>query len=190
MIKKALVTALMLTLPVFAWADWQLDNDFSRVNFVSVKKNMIGETHHFKQVDGALTDQGQLTVNIGLASVETMIPIRNQRMQKFLFETELFPHAKISAKVDPIHFALKPGQSKIVLVKANVALHGSEKMIESQVMISRLSEDKLLVSSLNPIIIRPADFGLDKGVDKLMALAKLPGITQSVPVSFVLTFTQ
>lgn len=188
--KNALVAGLLLAASGSAWADWQLDNDYSRVNFVSVKKNMIGEAHRFKQLKGTLTKQGKLTVDIPLISVETLIPIRNERMQKMLFETELFPHARITATVDPKHFTLKTGESKIVAVDADVALHGVNKIVKTEVMISRLGSDKLLVSSLTPIIVRPADYGLGKGVDKLMAVAKLPGITHSVPVSFVLTFAQ
>jgi polyisoprenoid-binding protein YceI len=188
--KKALVASLILAVSGSAWADWQLDNDYSRVNFVSVKKNMIGEAHRFTQLKGTLTDQGKLSVIIPLASVETLIPIRNERMQKMLFETGMFPQATISAKVDPQHFRLKNGESKVVTVDADVGLHGVNKIVNTEVMISRLADNKLLVSSLKPIIIRPADFALDKGVDKLMAVAKLPGITQSVPVSFVLTFGQ
>jgi polyisoprenoid-binding protein YceI len=171
-----------------ACADWKLDNNQSRVNFVSVKKNEIGESHHFTQVEGKLTDQGKLNIEIPLISVETLIPIRNERLQKLLFQTHLFPTATITANINLQHFTLKAGDSKIVAVEANIGLHGHNKMMPIEVMVSRLSDDKLLVTSVKPVIIRPVDFGLSKGIDKLMAVAKLPGITRSVPVSFVLTF--
>jgi hypothetical protein len=38
-----------------------------------------------------------------------------------------------------------------------------------------------------PVIINPADFNLTSGIEKLQALASLPSITHSVPVSFTLT---
>jgi polyisoprenoid-binding protein YceI len=190
MIKKTLLSAIIFAVSGSALADWTLDNDFSRVNFVSVKKNMIGEAHRFKQVSGSLSDTGQLQINIALTSVETLIPIRNERLQKLLFETKLFPQAKLSADIDPKQLKLAAGQSKILDVNASLTLHGVTKKVTSQVMVSSLSKDKLLVSALKPIIIRPADFGLDKGVEALMKIANLPGITQSVPVSFVLTFAQ
>lgn len=191
--KKALIAGLasvVLMASSSTWAAWQLDNDHSRVNFVSVKKNKIGEAHRFTQLKGSLSDSGKLSIEIPLASVETGIPIRNERMQKLLFESKMFPTANISAKIDPKHFKLKTGQSKIVTVDADVGLHGVNQLVNTEVMVSRLSKNKLLVTSLKPIVIRPADFGLEKGVEKLMAIAKLPGITQSVPVSFVLTFEQ
>lgn len=186
--KKGLIAGMVLLASGSAWADWQLDNDYSRLNFVSVKKNKIGEAHHFTQLKGSLSDKGQLSIEIPLISVETLIPIRNERMQKMLFESKMFPTADITAKVDPKHFNLKNGESKIITLGGDVGLHGVNKLVDVQVMITRVSSNKLQVVSMKPIILNPADFGLDKGVMKLQAVAKLPSITQSVPVSFVLTF--
>lgn len=186
--KKGIIAGLVLLASGSAWADWQLDNEYSKVNFVSVKKNKIGEAHHFTHLKGSLKDNGQLAIEIPLASVETLIPIRNERMQELLFETKLFPQADISATVDRKHWALANGESKVVTIAADVGLHGVNKLVDVQVMISKLSKSKLQVVSLKPIIINPADFGLNKGVLKLQAIANLPSITQSVPVSFVLTF--
>ncbi len=188
--KKGLIAGLILMVSNPVWADWQLDNDYSRVNFTSVKKNKIGEAHHFTQVKGSLTDSGKLAIEIPLASVETGIPIRNERMQKMLFETKMFPQADITAKVDTKLLKLYNGESKIVTIQADVGLHGVNQLVSVQVMVTRVSAKKLLVASLKPIIINPADYGLKNGVLKLMAAAKLPGITQSVPVSFVLTFNE
>jgi hypothetical protein len=187
MMKKGLLAGLVLIASNSAWADWQVDNDFSKVSFASVKKQSIGEAHHFKQISGKLTEQGKLSVAIELASVDTMIPIRNERMQKLLFETKFFPQADIVASVDPAHFNLPVGTSKIVKIQADVGLHGVNKLVDVEVMITKVTAKKLLVNSLKPIIIRPVDFGLDKGVMKLQAVAKLPSITQAVPVNFVLT---
>lgn len=186
--KKGLIAGLALLLSGHAVADWQLNNDMSRLNFVSVKSNMIGEVHHFKQLKGSLSDEGQLSIEIPLASVETLIPIRNERMQKMLFDTKMFPTAELSAKIKPELLKLKNGQSKIITVGADLGLHGVNKLLDVEVMVTRVGKGKLLVASLKPIIIRPADFGLEKGVLALQQIAGLPGITQAVPVSFVLTF--
>ena len=189
MIKYGLAAlALLASSPLLA--DWKLDNDYSRVNFVSVKKDSIGEAHHFTQLAGTLSDKGKLTIDIPLASVETRIPIRNERMQKMLFETKTFPSAELTAKVDPKHFDLKPGMSKIVVLDADLGMHGVNKLVNVEVMITKVGKGKLLVSSLRPVILRPADFGMEKGVDQLQKVAGLPSITRSVPVSFVLTFNR
>lgn len=187
---KGLIAGLALLISTPALADWQLDNDFSRLNFVSVKKNTIGEAHKFNQLRGSLSDKGQLAIEIPLTSVETLIPIRNERMQKMLFETKVFPTAQLTATVATEHFNLKEDESKIVTIGADLGLHGVNKLIQVEVMITRVSKNKLQVASLKPIILYPADFGLDQGVMKLQAIAQLPGITHSVPVSFVLTFNK
>jgi polyisoprenoid-binding protein YceI len=188
MFKKVLIVGLALAVSGSAWAGWKVDNDYSRVNFVSVKKNKVGEAHHFTKVMGTLSDKGELSVEIPLASVETSIPIRNERMQKLLFETDMFPKAHISAQINPKYLNLKTGESTIITVDADVGLHGVNKIVKVEVLVSKLGSRKILVSSLKPIVIKPADYGLAKGVDKLMAVANLPGITQAVPVSFILTF--
>lgn len=187
---KGLIASLALLLSTPVMADWDLNNDHSRLNFVSVKKNTIGEVHKFKQLRGTLTDKGQLKVEIPLASVETLIPIRNERMQKMLFETKVFPTAELTANVAVKDFDLKEDESKIVTMDADLALHGVNKLINVEVLVTKVSKDKLQVVSLKPIIIYPADFGLSQGVMKLQKVAGLPGITHSVPVSFVLTFNR
>jgi len=57
-------------------------------------------------------------------------------------------------------------------------------------VIAVTTDDKLVVSSKNPIMIQASDFGLVAGIQKLQELAKLPSIATAVPVSFVLTFTK
>jgi hypothetical protein len=46
----------------------------------------------------------------------------------------------------------------------------------------------MLVTTVQPVIIKAEDFALVAGINKLQALAKLPSIAYTVPVSFVLTF--
>lgn len=190
--KKALLNRMlsgfMLLVTSTAWANWSIDNEFSRVSFVSVKNEVIGEAHHFTQIDGELKNNGEFQFEIPLASVETMIPIRNSRMQKMLFETNKFATAMISGKVKPADLKLKLGQSKFVDAQVDLGLHGVNAIVMSQVMLTKIAKDKLQVVSTKPIIVNPATFGLDNGIKKLQAVAKLANITQSVPVSFVLTF--
>lgn len=187
--KKTLGSLLLLSLlstPVLA--DWKINNDFSLVNFVSVKKNVVGEAHTFKQVSGTLTDAGKFTLTIPLETVESNIPIRNERMRTHLFETVKFPDLMLSAKVDMNKVnALKVGESAMLALNADVGFHGVDQIVAVNAMVTRSADNKLLVNSTKPIIVSPSSFGLEAGVLKLQALAKLPSITMSVPVSFVLT---
>ena len=83
--------ALMLCLTLLtqpALADWTLDNERSIVNFISIKNASIGEVHRFRSLAGSVSDDGAVRLVIDLDSVETLIPIRNQRMRELLFETD------------------------------------------------------------------------------------------------------
>jgi len=170
-------------------AGWQLNNELSKVSFVSIKAADIGEVHSFTRLQGSLTDAGDLRVVIQLASVETLIPIRNERMQEMLFETGLFPTASVTAKLDAQALAaLQTGDANTAAVEATLSLKDRDVPLTLQVIAARAGDNRLLVSSLQPIVLNAAAVGLDEGVEKLREVAGLPSISQAVPVSVVLTF--
>jgi hypothetical protein len=51
-----------------------------------------------------------------------------------------------------------------------------------------LTADRLLVSSVRPVIVNAGPLGLDEGVERLREAAGLPSISPAVPVTFQLTF--
>ena len=67
---KIITGALCATALLFstaAWADghaWHSVDDQSRVAFGSIKKNVVGEVHHFNKVSGSVSDSGELTLSI------------------------------------------------------------------------------------------------------------------------------
>jgi polyisoprenoid-binding protein YceI len=190
MLKPLLSSAAILLLSPVALADWTLDNELSRVNFVSVKKNTIGEAHYFKEVSGLLTDSGSFNVDINLASVETLIPIRNERMAKHLFKTNLFPTLNLSADLSKELPTIKVGKSQIIKIAADITLNNITKKMLIEVLATRHNNENIVVSSFMPVIVSPTDFNLTAGIETLQALAKLPSITHSVPVSFTLTLNK
>ncbi len=170
-------------------AAWQLDDQQSRISFISIKKTDIAEVHRFAQIKGSLDKQAKVRVTIDLASVMTQIAIRDQRMKTFLFETNLFPQADFSAQLDQQKLQqIKAGESMIMTVNGLISLHGQQQQVNVEVLVARLNANKLIVSSFQPLIINASTFGLVKGIKKLQALAKLPSISKAVPLSFVLTF--
>ena len=66
---------LLLIASTSASAGWVLNNDASRVNFVTTKANVAAEVHTFKQLEGRVDDDGNATVSIDLNSVDTSIEI-------------------------------------------------------------------------------------------------------------------
>lgn len=189
-ILKALLAILLSVYSFSSMAEWSLDNEQSSVSFVSVKKSTIAESHQFKKLSGSIVDHNA-SVAIDLTSVDTGIPIRDERMAKYLFNTTQFAQAKISASFQPsLLNNLKAGESREEKISVNVELHGKQKMVNFLVQIYKSNDKQLIVTSKKPSIINAADFGLDAGILKLAELAKLPSITQQVPVGFVLTFVR
>ena len=188
--KKILLFSLLILMSFGAQANWKLDADNSTVNFISIKKSTIGEVHHFKSLSGLLKD-GVANVSIDLSSVETNISIRNDRMKSMLFDVAKFSSATISTKVDMIKIEnMKDGGNYKEKLMIELKLHGVSKKIETTVKIIKLTDNRILVYSENPIIINAKDFDLNEGVEALRKIAKLPVVSSSVPVTFSLTFNQ
>lgn len=184
-----MLATMMVLASNSARAEWQLNNAQSNINFISIKKGTVGEVHSFDQLYGSISPNGMIEITIDLTSVNTTIPIRDERMQDHLFETSTHPSVALTAKVDDAGFsAMQTGQRMDISMPANLNLHGQTKEISLDMTIVKLSPTTVLVVSKKPVLINAADFELTDGIAKLMELAKLPSIAQVVPVSFVITF--
>lgn len=172
-----------------AFAQWTLNNDNSQLSFVSIKAGNIGEVHKFGQLTGELTTEGQLTVEVELASVDTLIPIRDDRMQQLLFETDIFPKATFTASIDMAEVnAVEVGSSKALEISGDLKIRDRTTSISPKVMVTRIAEGAVLVNTLQPLLLNADAVGLTDGVEKLREIAGLPSISSAVPVTFVLTF--
>jgi polyisoprenoid-binding protein YceI len=184
-----IVTALFMAGPGFA--AWSLDNDASQVSFVSVKAGDAGEVHRFTEISGGLTAEGSASVTIQLASVDTLIPLRDERMREMLFQTNLFPTASLSTNIDMDALAaLAPGDSMDMTANLTLDLHGQQLSLAAEIIVARLGNHRLMVSSRKPVIINAASVDLVNGIEALREIANLPSISKAVPVSFVLTFDE
>jgi polyisoprenoid-binding protein YceI len=189
---KKIVAGLVLVfagLP--AWANWTLDNDASRLSYVTTKANVAAEVNRFRQLSGEINEDGTATLVIALDSVDTAVEIRDQRMREILFDTAQFPTATISAKIDSdLLDSLAVGSMSVVVAEANLQLHGMEVSMIFEATVARLAEDSLLVTSTKPVIVNAAQVGLVDGIEKLRELAGLPSISPAVPVNFVLKWSR
>lgn len=170
-------------------ANWVVDNQHSQLNFISIKKGNIAEVNQFKQLQGKLDSQGLFVLDIALTSVDTHNAVRDERMVKHLFNVEQYAVAQLKANIDLSELdAIAEGASAPLEIDAKLSLHGIEKTIKLNVMVTRFVGAKLSVVSTQPVILNVGDYALVSGVNKLMELAKLPSISHAVPVSFYLTF--
>jgi polyisoprenoid-binding protein YceI len=183
-----LVTFSLFSVNTFA-AEWQIDPTNSQLSFISIKKINVAETHYFRNLQGSVDSHGQLTLAIDLASVDTNITVRDERMIEFLFETDVFTTATVSATIDTSEIdAIAEGASARLIISAVLDLHGEKQPLKMDVIVTRLVGAKLSVVSVQPVILNLSDYSLVSGVEKLRELAKLPTISHAVPVSFYLIF--
>ena len=170
---------------------WTLDNDSSQVSFVSVKAGDAGEVHRFTEISGELSSGGNASVTIQLASVDTLIPLRDERMRELLFQTNLFPTASLSTNIDMDALnAIEPGDSMDMAANLTLELHGQQLSLAAEMIVARLGDHRLMVSSRKPVIVNAASVDLVNGLEALREIANLPSISKAVPVSFVLTFDE
>mgnify|MGYP000160818837 CR=1 FL=1 len=93
----ALLAACM-SLP--AQADWYLDNESSRLSFISTKAGNLSEVHRFLTLHGRIDARGAARLRVEMESVSTGIPVRDERLRSLLFSTKEFPDAHIMAQLN------------------------------------------------------------------------------------------
>lgn len=178
---------LVLALTIFSYtvsAEWTLNNTESTIDFISIKNLTIGEVHTFKTLEGSLKDNGEVNVNVSLASVDTKIPTRDERMKKELFDVAQFSKATVSTKIDSKKISdLKVGDSFIQTMPLILSIHGKTKEVDAEMRITSLTGNKILATTIKPIVVNAVDFEFVKGIDILKELAKLSSISTAVPVS-------
>lgn len=183
------LAGVLLAGSTLAQAQWELDNSRSSVDFLSIKNDAIAESHHFTSLVGFVSAEGQVQVGIDLDSVETMIPIRNERMRELLFKTAQFPAANISANVSPeILDIVTDGGVVSTDIEVVLTLHDREASLAVPVLVTGTEGSLLRVISARPVVINAETFGLAEGVQALQSVAGLNAISTAVPVTFNLVF--
>lgn len=170
-------------------SDWMFESENSSVSFVTIKKGNIAESHIFTDISGTINSE-TATIIIKPNSVDTLVPIRNERMREFLFETKIYPTIQITANVNNILNNLTLGTSQSVSIPATLSMHGVTKSLSLDVRLSALNESQLIVSSTKSVLIRAADYNMLDGITKLSSLVNNLPIAESIPVNFSLSFTK
>ncbi|SEI13248.1 YceI family protein [Pseudomonas asplenii] len=188
--RSRLLLALLGVLALPAHANWYLDNESSRLSFVSTKNADISEVHRFLTLHGKVDRQGVAILDVELESVSTGIPLRDERLRRELFEIKQYPEAQVSAQINiqPIN-DLAPGAQLELRLPLVVRLHGQEHRYNAELLATRLDDRRFQVVTLEPLVVHAEDFGLLPGLAELRKLAGLSAISLSVPVGAVLIFT-
>ena len=183
--KRLFLSFLMTMGSVFAFASWEVDPTGSHIGFASVKNDLIAENHTFTELTGRVSVAGDANIKVNLASVETLIPIRNERMQTILFNIAKFPQATITSEVPVNELSLMAtGESSVLDIELLIDLHGKELKKSVPVKVTSIGDNGFDVSSLGPIILHASQFALSDSVDALRKIAGLESIDLMVPVTF------
>ena len=190
-IKIPLYFCVLFLFSTPAFPDWNLVNEESRINFISIKASDIAEIHTFKDLSGNVKNNGEAQVIINLASLETLIPIRNERMANLLFETKLYPTATFQLGVDLQTILLSEvGKSLDVTYRGILELKSKQFSMPIKLSVTRLGDQSFSVRSSEPLLLNANRLGLSAGIESLRVIAGLPSISKSVPVTFSLIFRQ
>lgn len=185
---RIIALALGLVVSAASMADWNLQSP-SSIHFLTTKNAQVTETNSFTSFSGKINKFGYAKLNIDLASVDTRIGIRDERIQEHLFETETFSQAHFEAEIPPtvLEQAID-GTTTYYDLKGKITLHGEQAEGYCQVIISPNKNGTVTVTSVTPMMIDAQGFSLVKGINKLQEIAGLTSITYTVPLTFSLTF--
>ncbi|AMB85855.1 hypothetical protein AWM79_11285 [Pseudomonas agarici] len=188
--RSCLLMALLGALALPAHANWYLDNESSRLSFVTTKNTDIAEVHRFLTLHGKVDRQGMATLEVELESVNTGIPLRDERLRRDLFQIKTYPQARVTAhiNVEPIN-DLAPGAQLELRLPLVVRLHGQEHRYNAELLATRLDDRRFQVVTLEPLVIHAEDFDWVSSLAALRKVAGLSAISLSVPVGAVLIFT-
>ena len=185
-----LLLAMLVVVALPVQANWYLDNESSRLSFVSTKNADTSEVHRFLNLHGKVDKKGVAELEVEMDSVSTGIPLRDEHLRRQLFDVKQFPEARISAQLDmrPIT-ALAPGAQLELRLPLRVQIRGQSQSYSAELLATRLDERRFQVVTLEPLVLHAEDFGLLPGLGALRKAADLSAIGFSVPVGAVLIFS-
>ena len=190
--KKTLAKITLCAMTTWAFlsanADWQLDPAASDLYFMSIKATHVGEVHSFDTLSGKVDEKGAASLTIDLASVATLIPIRDQRMRDMLFQVDRYPTATVTAQIELDALVTMPTGSEIdIELEADLKFKENTSQIMTKVKVSKLNEQKITVRTIAPVVLSAGQLQVTEGLEKLREIAGLPNISFTIPVTFNLT---
>jgi polyisoprenoid-binding protein YceI len=171
---------------------WAIDGAQSSLNFVTTKAGQagvggIGEVQSFKRFTGGMDAAGQIKLVIDLASVDTGVEIRDERLRTMLWNIKATPQATFTAKLSANDLAKLSGDAvSDIDVAGQLELAGQAKPVTAKLRTMRLGGGKIMVTTRAPIIINSNDFGLKPGVEAMREVMNLNFLASTAPVNFSL----
>lgn len=171
-------------------ATWQLDNEQSSLHFVSVKNELVAETHTFQTLNGSW-DEKNVSVSIPVSGMQTNIPIRNDRIWQYVLQADQFANIQVTAPLTSESIAsLTAGNSVVQDLPLTATIAGQSAVVTAKVRITMLNGNTLQATTEAPLMLNTNQFKLGTGIAKLQELAGLKRIDPMVPVTFNVRFSK
>ncbi|MXX98400.1 MAG: YceI family protein, partial [Gammaproteobacteria bacterium] len=119
-----------------------------------------------------------------LNSLDTNVPIRDERIAEHVFLSKQYPQAIVSATIDgleQLNYARKQ-------IEATLAMRGQSHRLQGEVIVKRSNPDTLQIQTVTPILVDANAYGMLDGFAKLKELVGLMQIPTTIPVSLHLVF--
>jgi polyisoprenoid-binding protein YceI len=169
---------------------WQVNASSSSLTFNTTKSGSAGvggitEIMRFTRYEGDLNKLGHIELKIDLTSIDSGIPIRDERLQTMLWNVGQYPSVTFSAKISPETMRNLTKEPMVLEVHGLLTMAGQSQPVKTQLQVTPVN-GKVLVSTLRPILVKADDFGLSSGVEALRAIMGLNYLSSTVPVNFQL----
>ncbi len=178
---------ILFCLPVDA-ADWQLNRERSSISYLSSKQAtaetpLMFESNLFREFSGTI-DGTQVELVVELDSLDTKVPIRDERVAEHVFLSKQYPQAIVSATVDDIE-QLSYERKQI---SATLTMRGQSRDLQAEVIIERSDPKTLRIQTTTPVLVNANAYGMLDGFAILKQLVGLMQIPTTIPVSLHLVF--
>jgi len=179
------ICASLAGLTALADAPWQLDLTQSELGLTSTKNSQISERHTVRFSSGSVSAEGKARVEVDLGSIETRIPIRNERMQKFLFAAAT--PVLVAVDLEPTMIAsLAAGEARSLSTNVVIKANNQEILLPIALSATPVDAAQVRVSGTGELDV--GALGYQAGIEALREIAGLNSISLNVPIDFVLTF--
>ena len=176
-------------------AAYSVDTQQSALHFVTTKAGLpgaggISEVSRFSRFSGALGSNGRITLEVDLASVETGVGIRDERLRTMLFNVVAAPKATFAAQLDAAQIGAIIASTSNTLrdldLNGTLTLAGQTLPVNAKLRVSRMEGGSLQVATLAPIVVDANQFGLKAGVEALREVVGLNFLAAAAPVTFTI----
>ena len=170
-------------------AEWVLLPERSAISYLSTKlpaegASLIFEPNLFRKFSGTI-DGSDFKLVIDLKSLDTKIPIRDERIAEHVFLTKQYPEAVVTASLADLD------QIDLLLAKrvtAQLAMRAKVNSVTAELILTRADKDTLIIQTRTPVLVDARAYGMLEGFGELEKIAGLSYIPTTIPVSLYLVF--